>query len=165
MELLGIAIIMVIVIMGILLALRFFYLQPEENPAAAARDTLLGANLLDTMLETTTPCRDLQLVTLLQECGRGSGLVCGDATAPDGSVMVKAGSACDYAMGTIAFLLNQTLGTWQRHYEFAIDGPGAIGKRAINSPAEGCMGSSQAITRPRPIGPGEVMTVSLRLCQ
>ena len=150
---------------GILLALRFFYLKPEANPTAAARDTLVGANLLDTMLETTTPCRDLQIVTLLQECGRGSGLVCGDATAPDGSVVVRAGSACDYAMDTMKHLLNQTLGTWQRNYEFGIEGPGAIGTRSIKSPPEGCSGSSQAITRPRPIGPGEVMTITLRLCQ
>lgn len=165
MELLGIAIIMVIVIMGILLAVRFFYLKPETNPALAARDTLLGANLLDTMLETTTPCRDLQVVTLLQECGRGSGVVCGDAVAPNGAVVVKAGTACDYAMNTMAYMLNQTLGTWQRQYEFSIDGPGAIGKRSVKNPAEGCPGSSQAINRPRPIGPGQVMTVSLRLCQ
>ena len=108
MELLGLAIIMVIVMIGIILALQFFFLRVPNDPTQAARDKQLGANLLDSMLETTSNCRDVPLLTLLQDCARGGGI--SDCSA-DQTTGVGGGTSCEHAHATIAYMLNQTLDT------------------------------------------------------
>jgi len=165
MEMLGLAIIVVIILFGLMLALRFFYFRQETNPAQAALDVQLGANLLDTMLEMTTGCKNVPLITLLQECARGSGLACQNVPDLSGKIVVKGGTACDHATSTIQYVLNQTLDTWGRKYEFGIVGPAPLSSIKMKQPKEGCPEGSQAITRPRPIGPGVTATFTLKLCQ
>ena len=161
MEMLGLAIIMVIVLLGILIALRFFFLVTPVDPTKNARDVQLGANLIDTMLETTMGCNDVKLSVLLRDCNQGGAITCRGFSPTDGDM-----TSCVYATEAVTYLLNSTLGTWKRDYEFEIEGtsnPGLLGVKS-SSLTTGCTGSFQKITRPRPIG-GSTITLVLKLCQ
>jgi len=167
MEMLGLAIIMVIVLLGIMFALRFFFFAPQDNPTQDARDVQLGANLLDTMMETTMTCRGVPLVTLLQDCANGGPISCDDITITDaGGTTVKViegGTNCEHAQNVLNYFFSKTLDSWQRKYEFSVEGPGPVANIAANNGH--CDSGSQLITRPRPIGGGQTMTINLRLCK
>lgn len=167
MEMLGLAIVIVIILMGILLAMRFFFLVPQEDPTQAARDVQLGANLLDTMMETTMVCRGVPLVTLVQDCFSGGPIACDEVKDASNTVSIAGGSNCEHAHSVMAYMFNSTLVAWNRGFEFSIEPrrTTADGDELFVFKNIGCAGSYQTITRPRPIGNGQMITLTLRLCQ
>ncbi len=158
---------MVIVLMGILLALRFFFFNVQENPVQNARDVQLGANLLDTMLETTMVCKGVPLSVMLKDCATGASFQCDEievTKAGVATIVIPAGDSCAYANATIGYMLNSTLNTWGRKYVFEIEEKINDQKIEFKNPPGGCTAGFQKITRPRPIG-GQTLTLVLKLCQ
>jgi hypothetical protein len=162
MELLGLAIVVVIVLLGIMLVLRFFFFNVQENPVAGPQDTQLGANFLDTLLETTMVCRDVPLSVLLKDCAEGGSMTCDAITS--GTTTIGGGDSCQTANATIQYLLNSTLGKWGRKYEFFIQDSTPLAIIKASNPPQGCEAGYQPITRPRPIGQSTI-TLVLKLCQ
>lgn len=70
MEILGLAIIVVLLIMGVLFAVRIALLNNTEEYRSDYLNTQLAANTLNTLLLTTTECRGLQVKELLQDAAK-----------------------------------------------------------------------------------------------
>lgn len=69
-EIMGLAIIFVIIIFGILLSMVL--LKPKESVRPDIMDSTLASNMLNVILKTTLECKDIDLKTLLQDCAEGT---------------------------------------------------------------------------------------------
>ena len=169
MELLVLAIIMVIVVLGLMLALRFFFLVPPENPVQLARDTHLGANLLDSMFETKTTCSNRRLIELVTDCATGGGSSCAAVDVGDAQtgLHIIEGDSCLHATRIVEYMFERTLKLQGREYVFTIEGPGSVGDiQASNPPgATACAGSAHLTPRVKPIGNQQTLTFKLLLCE
>jgi hypothetical protein len=67
MEIMGLAIIVIIIIFGVLLSLIFF--KPQDSSLKTdITDSTLASNTLNVILKTTLDCKDIELKNLLQDC-------------------------------------------------------------------------------------------------
>jgi len=109
-EILGLAIIVVIIIIGIVLSLRFMRPNQTQELKDAFTDSTLASNMLNVMLKTTLDCKDIELKNLLQDCAEGAQNkeYCG----PEDRF------PCEKAKAIISLLLNETLTKMNREYSF-----------------------------------------------
>jgi hypothetical protein len=135
MELLGLAFVIVIILFGLLLVYRFFLTKEQTNPTREALDTHLSTNLVDTILDTTTPCSLLTIAGMLRECGKGSFITCNAYSASVGnpndldpikkaqavSISIPQSNVCAWSFEAIKFMLSQTLGKMQREYSLNVE--------------------------------------------
>jgi len=150
MEILGLAIIVVLIMLGVLFAIQFVLRAPPEQAAQEYRESQLAASLVTTMLSTTTACRDATVAELLQDCAVFTRISC------------PQGNSCDEAKVVIGQILVGTLETWERDYRFAISGgPSRIDE--IYYGLGDCTGEIESNTNPVPTAAGPLQ-VRLDLC-
>lgn len=149
MEILGLAIIVVLIMLGVLFAIMFVLRAPSSDTAAKYRESQLAASIVTTMLGTTTSCRGATVTELLQDCAVFERLDCNGA------------SSCDEADAAIEEMLEGTLQAWKRSYTFNITG--AYNVARISSSFGDCSGEIEATTNPVPTAGGPLQ-VTLQLC-
>ncbi len=112
MEVMGLAIIVVIVIIGILLSLRFMKSSTVDETESDFTDSTLASNMLNVMLKTDLDCsgKDLEMSNLLQDCAE-------DVKNKD-YCYVGDSDPCAKAQGIIEFLLEETLVEMKKDYYF-----------------------------------------------
>jgi len=71
MEIMGLAIVVVLLVLGMLFAVRFVLFKEPKSYRQDYTTTQLAANMLNTLLKTTTNCNGLSIKELLQEESRG----------------------------------------------------------------------------------------------
>lgn len=110
MELLGLAIIVVIVTIAMFTVLTFVVSKPPRLLHARFVEKELAQNMLGGMLKTTArDCKQLSLGDLLQDCG--------NYESTGGSILCENGQySCQYMEEDIGELLNQTLYNWTFSY-------------------------------------------------
>ena len=120
MEIMGLAIIVVIIIFGILLSLIFF--KPADSSLKTdVTDSTLASNMLSMILKTTLDCKDLELESLLQDCAEGA--------SNKEYCNVNDRDPCAKVEGIIRDdLLKKTLDVWKKQYTFraAVIGSGGL---------------------------------------
>jgi len=110
MELLGLAIIIILVSIGFLFVVRFVLLKPADDVKKEYSFNQMASNELNAILKTTTAdCKGTDMTELLQDCSSFEKIVCEDGRG-----------SCQYAAETIDFILNQTLSSWQKTYVFNV---------------------------------------------
>ncbi|MEK6849674.1 MAG: hypothetical protein AABY01_03845 [Nanoarchaeota archaeon] len=149
MEILGLAVIVVLIMLGVLFAVFFVLRAPASNIAQTYKESQLASSLLTTMLATTTPCRGATVTELLQDCASAGQLTC------------PYGTSCDEASNAIGTMLEGTLGVWKRSYQFSITG--ASNTEAITFASGDCTGERESHTNPIPTASG-ALQVTLNLC-
>ena len=161
MEIMGLVIIIVLIIIGVLFGIRFVIKKEPPSLAQEFRQTRLAANLLSSMLGTTTPCHDTTVTQLLQDCAIGGGVRCSTSTGTQNS--------CDFVDGVISTMLGLTLETWRQSYYFSIKGPTRV--QAINYgwpedvvDNKGCLGEREFKMQPIPSRAG-VLSLRLEICR
>ena len=133
MEMMGIAIIVVLLAFGLLFVIRFVLKEDRPETKESFIESKLASSVMDTLLKTTaTECRGFSLGELIKDCresiGGGPPVWTGDYVR-DNSIEQAGGIACyggapdscDVSLSKINDILNSTLGGQLRvDYEFFI---------------------------------------------
>ena len=146
MEIMGLAIIFILVIFGVLFAVRFVIMKPDTDVRKGFQDSTMAANILTAMRGTTTDCKGATVEQLLQDCASVKAIECGG------------GDSCLKAAAVINMIMKETLETWQRDYNFSITG--AFSVSGITSGYGDCSGEKEVKVQPIPTRAG---TINLRL--
>lgn len=105
MEILGLAIIIMLVSIGMLLIVRFVVLAPTNSIKATYTDTEIASNIINAMLKTNTQCRNQDLTELWQDCVTYKSLC-----------DVDQGDTCRYAGEVMDTIFNRTLVNWSKRF-------------------------------------------------
>lgn len=111
MEIMGLAVIFLLVIIAILIAVRFgIGTGSEERLKQEFEHADLASSTLDVLLKTTTQCKGSTVRDLYQDCG---GLFqridCNDDGNPD---------SCEFVNSVVNQILTSTLDQWKKNYDF-----------------------------------------------
>lgn len=150
MEIMGLAIIMILIGLGLLFAVQFV-LKPSADVAGHVKESTLAANFLNSLLGTSTPCHQRNIKELLQDCALTGGLI----ECPDGS-------SCEYAGRQIRQILDDTLVIWRKDYKFNISGSPEV--KAISFSRGKCSGDKEAKEHPVPVKAGFNIVLKLEIC-
>ncbi len=110
MEIMGLMIVVILLIVGVLFAIKFVVLKKPLETRQTFSRTQMASNLgLALMSSTTEDCRGTAVKDLLIDCAEwpeaGGTITCGDGR-----------KSCAYVNSTIGDILNQTLDTWNTRY-------------------------------------------------
>ena len=114
MELLGIALIVVIVSIGMMYLLVFMVGKPAKLLHATYVEKEMSQNFIGALLRTQSrDCKGIAIGDLLQDCANyestGGNILCADET-----------SSCQYVEKQIADILQQTFYRWEYSYRFRV---------------------------------------------
>ena len=152
-EIMGLAVIVVLITLGLLFVIRFTIFQPKPEIKEEYTKTELTANILNAMLKTTTDCNNQDITELLQDCAAFRDVYC--------SINGDYGDSCYYLEYFIPNILEKTLDEWKRSYEFKA---GTKQNPDLLSFSSGdCTGERETKLYPIPTDVGPV-TVRLSIC-
>lgn len=109
-EIMGLAIIMILIALGILFAIVFFTGSSEKGFTQITEHELVS-NTLNSILQTTTDCEGQTVEMLIRDCEGEKRFWCA------GNEL-----SCDYVKKQIKDMLTKTLGAQNRDYNFQISG-------------------------------------------
>lgn len=105
-EIMGLMIVIVLIIIGILFAIRFVITKPVAETKQEYTRSQLTSNFGIALLQSTTQnCRGIDITELLTDCAEFEAITCGDGQR-----------SCDYADDAISLILNETLDEWRVKY-------------------------------------------------
>jgi hypothetical protein len=157
-EFIGLAVIVLLVSLGLLLAVRFILFKKIENPKPKFDATQLSSNFLNTLTETTTTCRGMsykELITSYFEsryvnCGRNSSeIIPNDA----------------YLRNFTESIINDTLRSRNRQFLFDAEMQGGSATKLTYGQDTGCTTQKTSVEKffsiPTSLRP---ITLKLRVC-
>ncbi len=121
MEIMGLAIVVVLLILGMLFAVKFVLFKPQQTYRKEYTTTQLAANTLNTLLNTHTTCNRMSVSELLQDASKDTYNIndCGSPTDPQNSQ--------EFVSELIINLTNTTIKeTLKRDYYFKASVPGKV---------------------------------------
>ncbi len=155
-EILGLAIIVILITLGILFVIKFVVLKEPTQLRKSYMRTEMASNMLNALVRTDTDCRRKSVTELLQDCAnnpRDSG---------GGSIVCETGEySCEFVNNTIHDITDQTFGVWNIDYELLIwleDGESLT--HILEPDATACKGAKES--KPFYI-PLDVTSINLRL--
>ncbi len=150
MEIMGLAIIFILVIFGVLFAVRFVITKPDTDIRMGFQESMLAANMLTAIRGTTTDCKDATIEQLLQDCASTKTIVCNGK------------GSCSTASDAIGEIMKETLEKWKKAYNFSITGMAEVSK--ITFGQGDCSGEKEVKMHPIPTRAGTI-TIRLELCR
>jgi len=111
MEIMGLTIVIILMILGMLFVVRFVILKPKNNLKQSYADTVLAANLKNSLLLFSTQCNNRRIQDLLADCVSGNIITCPSFGAVPST-------SCTYAESRIREIFDKTLDRWNREYLF-----------------------------------------------
>ena len=105
MEILGLAVIILLVSMAILFVVKFVLMSPQNNIKKDYTFNQLASNELSAILRSSTTCKGTDVTELLQDCATYNNIHCENNQ-----------DSCEFSRDTIAFLLSNTLDVWKKSY-------------------------------------------------
>jgi hypothetical protein len=174
---LGIAIVVVLLSVGILfIVANALKSAGEATSKQEFTEKQMASNILGAVLSTSTNCHRDRISTLFIDCGKchndpSSCRICGGGEDVIMGNWVNETPVCEYLNNVINVMLNETLGKWNKKYQFlAYENPTSQPIINITSGIEKCItGQGQGLQYVQksyyylPLLPG-LMTVELGLC-
>ena len=108
MEMLGLSIIVLLLILIMVFVVRYIVLKEPEDYREEYLKTQLASNVVNTFLHTTTPCHDLTITELVQDCA--------ESYPGKGNIDCGTHYSCQYVKNTTATILRETLDRWKMEY-------------------------------------------------
>jgi hypothetical protein len=102
-EIMGIAIVMVLIMLGIVFVIRFVVLPEDINVKKSYDQTQMAANFLSSAVKTTTECNRLTITELIQDCSENYGNNLALYKCPDNM------NSCQFLNYSMEILLNASL--------------------------------------------------------
>ncbi len=111
MEIFGLMIVVILLIIGVLFAVKFVVLKKPPEIKESFTQTQLASNLGLALMESTTEaCRGTALKDLMTDCAEWPELG-GTISCDDGTM------ACEYLNKSVERILNNTVDVWRVKYE------------------------------------------------
>lgn len=151
MESLGLVVIVLLLVVGILFVVTFVILKPSSDTSAKVEAGVLATSTLNSILYTTTPCREQNIQELLIDCAGFNNIRCADM------------SSCQYAELMTDDLLNKTLGFQGRQHYFIVEKD--TGEIVIPAIGEACPRERERAIQPLSTGFGTDITITLDVCR
>ncbi len=108
MEILGLAIVVVLILVATIFIVRFLVLKSPTEYRSGFVSSELASNTLNTFLKTSAAeCSQLTMTELLQDCARAESITCDNGQG-----------SCSFVNSTAISILSRTLGSWGMRYEF-----------------------------------------------
>ncbi len=150
MEIMGLAIIIILVMLSLLFTVTWLLKAPATKPVQKAKESVLAANFLSTMLGTTTECNKRTVAELLRDCA-----------LTQGATKCEALTSCEYAHNAIENIFNSTFKVWKKDYYFHMTG--SLSVEGIKFGKE-CKGEKEGKISPLPVSPGFEIKLYLDIC-
>ena len=150
MEILGLAIVVVLILVATIFIVRFLVLKTPTEYRKGFVSSELASNMLNTLLKTAAiDCSQLTMTELLQDCAQGKSITCG--TGED---------SCKFVESTAKEIFEDTINKWNMNYEF-------LAYTDSNSPlvkiGNACKAEKRSKLFPIPIS-GATMYTKLDIC-
>ena len=153
MEIMGLAIIIILIALAMLFIVSVVS-KPSEDIKKTFTNKQLASNTVNTLLSTTTGCRDgLSVSQLLQDCAEG-GIIC--CLYSNNNQCIE--NSCVHAEKVIDEILTNTLNVWNKQFELKL--PRINRKFGTSCPGEKIT-SSPCCILPTDLGP---MKITLDIC-
>lgn len=94
-EILGLAVIVVFITIGLLFAVKFMLNKPQENIREEFIQSELASNILGSTIDATTSCRNQDIADLLRDCAENN----------PGRIKCGGFYSCDFVEGEINIIL------------------------------------------------------------
>lgn len=113
MELLGLAIVIVLIALGVMFIVRFNILKEPSKTRQSYTASTLASNTVSALLvsNTVNECANVNIRDLLIDCAENL-LEGGSITCSDGD------KSCEYVNDTLDYIFNNTLEIWGHEYVF-----------------------------------------------
>ncbi|HLC19884.1 MAG TPA: hypothetical protein VJK72_03120, partial [Candidatus Nanoarchaeia archaeon] len=161
MEVLGLAIVVLLVSLSLLFVLQFVINREDEQPRQIFTRDQLASTMVNSLLETTTSCADLTMTELLQDCAQQP-LSDADCDRDGYTRIGTRAESCVYAEGITSQIFADTLDAWDKKYEFNVK-YGTEGLVTVKK--EGCPSEYDTGSALLPLVPGgPSIFVVLRVC-
>ncbi len=150
MEILGLAIVVVLLVLGLVFAIKFIALKKPSTIRKEVVESQVASNYVSTYLNTAVnDCNYLTATELLQDCAVQGGIVCSDGK-----------SSCEKAREVAAAIFSKTFEQWKWKYEMTA----SLGtSRTLMQLGQACPGQKRSKTFPLPTRAG-TMFVKLDIC-
>ncbi len=153
MEIMGLAIIVILVSVGILFAIRFVILKEPTDYKKGFTQSELASNMLSAMLRTNAgQCSQMSFTELFQHCARNPFSVDEICSNPPRT-------SCKFLNHTVRRLFNQTLGAWNIPFEFTA----TASSFKVMDVGKPCPKGFKSKLYPIPIDPSSQKTLELLL--
>ena len=158
MELMGIAIVVILLSLVLLFVVRFVILRPPAEITQEFSESETAANFLNTLLKTNAPdCSGVKFSTLFQDCTEDY---------PDGEILCNSRYSCEHIRQSLATLFTDTLEKWKINYYFTVykdpDDPENTMLEDLTFGTE-CTGNRKVKIQPLPVPP-ETIYLALFIC-
>jgi hypothetical protein len=110
-EILGFAMVVLLVSVGMLFVIGFIVLQADSDIKKVFTDKSLAVNMNDAILSSTSGCKNIGFERLIVDCAEFQEIRC------DGSNTQR---SCDYLQVTISSIFSETLDIWGKEYRYSI---------------------------------------------
>lgn len=150
-EVLGLAIIVILITLGVLFVIRFIVTKEPTQLRQSYTRTEMASNMLNTLIRTDTFCRSKSITELMQDCA---------SNPPNGSINCNGMKSCIFLNETISNITSKTLTVWGVDYEFDVwleDGTKLI---HILNPPGACKGEKESKPFYLPL---HITTINLKL--
>jgi len=137
MEIMGLMIVVILLIVGVLFAVKFVVLKKPPEVRQTFSRTQMASNMgLALMSSTTEYCRGTAIKDLLIDCAEwpeaGGTITCDDGRR-----------SCSYVNSTIGRILNQTLDAWNVRYYITAGTSKRLDEQIIYFSSRGCTADKQ----------------------
>ncbi|MBN1157587.1 hypothetical protein JXA85_08260 [Candidatus Woesearchaeota archaeon] len=109
MEILGLAIVVVLLTLVALISLRFFVIKEPSTARKEFVESELAGSFLNTLMKTSSGCKKTNFAELLQDCALMNSINC------------DAQDSCTYAASKIEEILRDSLGAQEKYYAFSVN--------------------------------------------
>ena len=152
MEILGLAIVIVLLILGLVFVIKFVALKKPSTIKQEVSQSELATGYLSTYLDTSVPeCNGLTISELLQDCAARGGITC-----PSSTTIL---SSCEKAEEVADIIFSQTFKIWKLPYELKA----SFQNQELIQLGERCKGQKRSKTFPLPSRAGTIQ-VTLDIC-
>ena len=110
MEIIGLAVIVIIILIGMVIAVRFMAFKKPDSARAGFVSAELASNTINTFLETTAmECSKAKMEELIQDCAQETERICSNGQG-----------SCDFVRSAADEIFTKTFRKWKTKYRFLV---------------------------------------------